>query len=105
MSYISKLKPDLKFELENDNDFELGPLPKFMREERIPEKKEDDEDDNVLAYLKKPHSAEYLALSEKLSNARSYEEFCSTLVEMKDLYDCETSSALKGYEVLPNVTR
>lgn len=100
MSYISKINPDLKFELENDNDFELGPLPKFTREERIPKKEddEDEEDDKILAYLKKPHSAEYLALSEKLSNAGTYEEFCSTLVEMKDLYDCETSSALKGYE-------
>ena len=121
-----------------EDDCELGPLPKFMRQTNMPLEisfpdeplvcdgpisnltvppipklerqtnmppgiKFSDEDLQDLKvelfpeeeahfqYLKGPHSPEYLRLSEKLFNAESYEKFCSTLVEMKDLYDLETS--------------
>jgi hypothetical protein len=49
------------------------------------------EEEAHLQYLKKPQSPEYLELSNKLSNVDSYQEFCSTLLEMKKLYDDETS--------------
>jgi hypothetical protein len=58
------------------------------------------EEEAYIEYLKQPHSLEYLKLSEKLSNAGSFEEFCSTIVEMKDLYDAETS-VVKEYDELP----
>lgn len=60
------------------------------------------EDEAYLEYLKQPHSPEYLKLSDNLNNAESYSEFCSTLVEMKDLYEAETS-LLKEYDELPNI--
>jgi hypothetical protein len=50
------------------------------------------EEETHLEYLKQPQSPEYLKLSEKLSTACSYEEFCSVIVEMKHLYDVETSA-------------
>jgi hypothetical protein len=80
------------------------PIPKLERQTNLPpEIKVEDSDLKDLAvelfpeeeahfqYLKGPHSREYLRLSENLFNADSYEKFCSTLVEMKDLYDVETS--------------
>jgi len=60
------------------------------------------EDEDYIDYLKKPHSPEYLKLSEKLSNASSYSEFSSTLVEMKELYETETSLSKEDDE-LPNI--
>lgn len=99
--------------VELETDAELGPLPKWTSQKNIsklerktnmPEEIIFSHDDlpevNVelfpkeeahLQYLKKPQSPEYLELSNKLSNAESYQEFCSTLLEMKKLYDDETS--------------
>ncbi len=98
----------LLVELENqETDVELGPEPKWMmqcnnqddpliRRETIqttPRKliHEFPEEDAYLEYLKKPQSAEYLKLSERLNNLGSYEEFCDVMNKMKDLYDLETS--------------
>jgi len=80
------------------------PIPKLERQTNMPpEIKVEDSDLKDLVvelfpeeeahfqYLKGPHSREYSRLSENLFNADSYEKFCSTLVEMKDLYDVETS--------------
>ena len=108
-------------QLEQQEDKELGPEPKWMRHNNTPElnhvfppipklerqtnmpqemkiSHEDLEDLSVnlfpeeeahFQYLKGPHSREYLRLSDELFNAGSYEKFCSTLIEMKDLYDVE----------------
>jgi hypothetical protein len=146
----------LLVELEKqEEDFEIGPPPKFMRQTNMPpgiifpdedllfdgpmletpiklnldgpaipklerqtnmppEIKVQDSDLKDLAvelfpeeeahfqYLKGPHSPEYLRLSENLFNADSYEKFCSTLVEMKDLYDVETS-VVKEDDQLPYI--
>jgi hypothetical protein len=135
-------------EEEKDEDFELGPSPKWMRQRsnqvlveedepmittpikadqsvpsipklerqtNMPEgiQIEDDDlqdlaidlfpqDQDVIEYLKQPHSPEYLRLSDKLNNAESYSEFCSTLAEMKHLYEAETS-LLKEDDELPNI--
>jgi hypothetical protein len=99
--------------VELETDAELGPLPKWTSQKNIsklerktnmPEEiifsHDDLQEVNVelfpkeeahLQYLKKPQSPEYLELSNKLSSAESYQEFCSTLLEMKKLYDDETS--------------
>lgn len=99
--------------VELETDAELGPLPKWTSQKNIsklerktnmPEEiifsRDDLQEVNVelfpkeeahLQYLKKPQSPEYLELSNKLSSAESYQEFCSTLLEMKKLYDDETS--------------
>lgn len=79
-------------------------IPKLERKTNMPEEiifsHDDLQEVNVelfpkeeahLQYLKKPQSPEYLELSNKLSSAESYQEFCSTLLEMKKLYDDETS--------------
>ena len=72
----SNMPPEIKIE---DNDLQDLAVELFPEEEA------------VLEYLKQPQSPEYLDLSNKLYNSGSYEDFCSTLVEMKDLYDVETS--------------
>jgi len=137
----------VELEKEEQEDFELGPPPKFMRQPNNQEQDEPlicdgptptklypdipqipklerqtnmppgiqiedlqdiavelfkEEDQDVINYLKKPHSPEYLKLSDKLNNSESYSEFCCTLVEMKDLYDVETS-LLKEDDELPNI--
>jgi hypothetical protein len=59
------------------------------------------EEEAVLEYLKHPQSSEYLELSNKLNDAASYEAFCSTLVEMKELYDIETAVIKEEEIVVP----
>jgi len=102
-----ELGPEPKW-MRHNNTPELNhvfpPIPKLERQTNMPaEMKISHEDLEDLAvdlfpeeeahfqYLKGPHSREYLRLSENLFNSDSYEKFCSTLVEMKDLYDVETS--------------
>jgi hypothetical protein len=75
------------------------PIPKLERQTNMPEgiNYPDDDDLQGIAinlfpeYIHYPKSCEYMALSSKLGNASSYEDFCSILLEMKDLYDVEAS--------------
>ena len=70
------------------------PIPKLERQTNMPEGlKLPDEDLNDLnvelfpEYIHYSKSPEYKELSRKLGNASCYEDFCSTILEMKDFYD------------------
>ena len=90
----TNMPPGIQFEDDNLQDLAVELFPEDV--ELFPE------DEDYLDYLKKPHSPEYLRLSDKLNNASSYSEFCSTLAEMKELYETETS-VVKEDDELPNI--